>query len=155
MSIQIHETAIIDTGAQIGEGSRIWHWAHVCAGSEIGKGVSLGQNVFIGNKVIIGNKCKIQNNVSVYDNVTLEEIILPAQITLAIDSVGSISVPVTARARAGVGPSESSAFIKRMPGPARAESYRGTDVSVLMRPGTEVIRVFVAQAVFPAEVTRR
>jgi len=69
----IHETAIIDDGAQIGEGTRVWHWVHVCAKAKIGKDVSLGQNVFVGNRVIIGDKCKIQNNVSVYDNVTLEE----------------------------------------------------------------------------------
>ena len=73
MTIQVHETAIIDQGAQIGDGSRVWHWVHVCAGAKIGKGVSLGQNVFVGNKVVIGDNCKIQNNVSVYDNVTLEE----------------------------------------------------------------------------------
>ena len=68
-----HPSAIIDDGAQIGEGSRIWHFVHVCAGARIGKGVSLGQNVFVGNRVIIGDQCKIQNNVSVYDEVTLEE----------------------------------------------------------------------------------
>jgi UDP-2-acetamido-3-amino-2,3-dideoxy-glucuronate N-acetyltransferase len=69
----IHSTAIIDDGAQIGEGTRIWHWVHVCAGAKIGERCSLGQNVFIGNKVVIGNNVKIQNNVSVYDNVTLED----------------------------------------------------------------------------------
>ncbi len=69
----VHPTAIVDDGAQIGEGSRVWHWVHVCGGAKIGKGVSLGQNVFVGNKVSIGDHCKIQNNVSVYDNVTLEE----------------------------------------------------------------------------------
>jgi UDP-2-acetamido-3-amino-2,3-dideoxy-glucuronate N-acetyltransferase len=68
-----HESAIIDPGAQIGEGSRVWHFVHVCAGARIGKGVSLGQNVFVGNKVVIGDQCKVQNNVSVYDNVTLED----------------------------------------------------------------------------------
>lgn len=68
-----HESAIVDEGAQIGEGSRIWHFVHVCGGAQIGEGVSLGQNVFVGNKVSIGARCKIQNNVSVYDNVTLEE----------------------------------------------------------------------------------
>lgn len=73
MSIQIHETAIVDEGALIGEGSRIWHFVHVCAGARIGKEVSLGQNVFVGNRVLIGDRCKVQNNVSVYDNVTLEE----------------------------------------------------------------------------------
>jgi UDP-2-acetamido-3-amino-2,3-dideoxy-glucuronate N-acetyltransferase len=69
----IHETAIVDDGAQLGSGTRIWHWAHVCAGAKIGKECSVGQNVFIGNKVDIGNNVKIQNNVSVYDNVTLED----------------------------------------------------------------------------------
>ncbi|WP_334067743.1 acyltransferase [Nereida ignava] len=69
----VHETAIIDDGAEIGAESRIWHWVHVCGGAKIGKSVSLGQNVFVGNKVVIGDNCKIQNNVSVYDNVTLAE----------------------------------------------------------------------------------
>lgn len=73
MNYTQHETAIVDEGAQIGEGSRVWHFVHVCGGAKIGKGVSLGQNVFVGNKVTIGDKCKIQNNVSIYDNVHLEE----------------------------------------------------------------------------------
>lgn len=73
MAVSIHPSAIVDDGAQIGEGSRVWHFVHVCAGARIGTGVSLGQNVFVGNKVVIGDRCKIQNNVSVYDNVTLEE----------------------------------------------------------------------------------
>ena len=73
MSYTVHPSAIVDEGAVIGDGSRIWHFVHVCAGARIGAGVSLGQNVFVGNKVRIGDRCKIQNNVSVYDNVTLEE----------------------------------------------------------------------------------
>jgi len=73
MSYTQHPSAIVDDGAQIGEGSRIWHFVHVCAGARIGKGVSLGQNVFVGDKVVIGDRCKIQNNVSVYDEVALEE----------------------------------------------------------------------------------
>lgn len=72
-TIYQHPSAIVDDGAQIGEGSRIWHFVHVCSGARIGKGVSLGQNVFVGNAAVIGDECKIQNNVSVYDNVTLEE----------------------------------------------------------------------------------
>jgi UDP-2-acetamido-3-amino-2,3-dideoxy-glucuronate N-acetyltransferase len=72
MPYQSHSSAIIDHGAQIGEGSRIWHWVHVCSGAKIGRGCSLGQNVFVGNRVVIGDNCKIQNNVSVYDGVTLE-----------------------------------------------------------------------------------
>jgi UDP-2-acetamido-3-amino-2,3-dideoxy-glucuronate N-acetyltransferase len=69
----IHETSIIDEGAQIGDGTRIWHWVHVCAGAHIGSNCSLGQNVFVGGKVVIGSNVKIQNNVSVFDNVTLED----------------------------------------------------------------------------------
>ena len=55
--------------ATIGEGTKIWHFSHVCSNNAC----SLGQNVFVGNQVVIGNNCKIQNNVSVYDNVTLED----------------------------------------------------------------------------------
>lgn len=73
MSVKIHDSAIVDDGAQIGAGSRVWHFVHVCGGARIGKGVSLGQNVFVGNKVVIGDHCKVQNNISVYDNVTLED----------------------------------------------------------------------------------
>ncbi|MBC7285977.1 acyltransferase [Hoeflea sp.] len=73
MSVFVHPSAIVDEGAQIGDGSRVWHFVHVCAGARIGQGVSLGQGVFVGNRVMIGDGCKVQNNVSVYDNVTLEE----------------------------------------------------------------------------------
>ena len=73
MAHYTHDSAIVDEGAQIGDGTRIWHFVHVCGGAVIGKGVSLGQNVFVANKVVIGDRCKIQNNVSLYDRVTLEE----------------------------------------------------------------------------------
>lgn len=73
MGVTIHPTALVDPGAQIGDGSRVWHWVHISAGAKIGRDCSFGQNVFVGNNVIIGNNCKIQNNVSVYDNVTLED----------------------------------------------------------------------------------
>ena len=69
----IHSSAIIDKGAVIGSGSRIWHFTHVCGGAKIGQNVSLGQNVFVGDEVIIGNNCKVQNNVSIYDKVVLED----------------------------------------------------------------------------------
>jgi UDP-2-acetamido-3-amino-2,3-dideoxy-glucuronate N-acetyltransferase len=72
-NVLIHPSAIVDAGAEIGEGSRVWHFSHVCGGARIGKSVSLGQNVYVGNRVEIGNFCKVQNNVSIYDNVTLEE----------------------------------------------------------------------------------
>lgn len=73
MSVTIHPTAIVDEGAKIGDGSRIWHWVHISGCAQIGRDCSFGQNVFVGNFVVIGNNCKIQNNVSVYDNVTLED----------------------------------------------------------------------------------
>ncbi|WP_369987529.1 acyltransferase [Pseudomonas xanthosomatis] len=73
MTVYRHPSAIVDDGAQIGEGSRIWHFVHVCGGAVIGRGVTLGQGVFVGNRAVIGDRCKIQNNVSIYDNVTLEE----------------------------------------------------------------------------------
>lgn len=68
----IHSTAIVDVGARIGAGTRVWHWVHVCANAVIGEGCSLGQNVFVGNDVVIGDNVRIQNNVSVYDGVRLE-----------------------------------------------------------------------------------
>lgn len=73
MTYQSHPTAIIDAGAQIGDGTRIWHWVHVCGGARIGKDCSLGQNVFVANDVTVGDNVKVQNNVSIYDAVTLED----------------------------------------------------------------------------------
>ena len=69
----IHPSAIVDEGAQLGVGTRVWHFAHVCAGARIGEGCSLGQGVYVGNDVRIGRNVKVQNNVSVYDGVTLED----------------------------------------------------------------------------------
>jgi UDP-2-acetamido-3-amino-2,3-dideoxy-glucuronate N-acetyltransferase len=69
----IHPSAIVDDGATLGEGTRVWHFAHVCAGARIGDACSLGQGVYVGNDVTIGHRVKIQNNVSVYDAVTLED----------------------------------------------------------------------------------
>lgn len=69
----VHESAIVDEGASIDIGTKIWHFVHVSPGAKIGRNCSLGQNVFVGNKVVIGNNVKIQNNVSIYDNVYLED----------------------------------------------------------------------------------
>ncbi|WP_337100772.1 acyltransferase [Paenibacillus sp. YIM B09110] len=73
MSYFAHPSAIIDDGASIGEGTKIWHFSHVCPTSVIGSNCSLGQNVFIANGVSVGNGVKIQNNVSVYEGVELED----------------------------------------------------------------------------------
>jgi len=70
---KIHPTAVIDEPCDIGTGTHIWHFSHVCAGARIGAGCSLGQNIFVAGEAIIGDRVKIQNNVSIYDGVTLED----------------------------------------------------------------------------------
>ena len=68
-----HETAVLDEGCRIGDGTRIWHFTHVMAGAVVGKNCVLGQNVMVANRVTIGDNVKIQNNVSVYEGVTCED----------------------------------------------------------------------------------
>lgn len=68
-----HPTAVIDPGAEIGAGAKLWHFVHVLPGTKIGPGSVLGQNVMAGPNVSIGANCKIQNNVAVYAGVTLED----------------------------------------------------------------------------------
>ncbi|MBM3468420.1 MAG: oxidoreductase [Alphaproteobacteria bacterium] len=68
-----HETALVDPGCEIGQGTKIWHFSHILKGTKIGEECVIGQNVMIGPDVIIGNRCKIQNNVSLYKGVTLED----------------------------------------------------------------------------------
>lgn len=68
-----HETAVVDEGAQIGTGSKIWHFCHILPGATIGAHCTLGQNVMIDNDVVLKDGCKIQNNVSIYKPTTLEE----------------------------------------------------------------------------------
>ena len=68
-----HDSAYVDDGAQIGSGTKIWHFSHVMGGATIGEGCSLGQNVYVANGVSIGKGVKIQNNVSVYEGVILED----------------------------------------------------------------------------------
>lgn len=65
-----HETAVIDEGCSIGEGTRIWHFTHIMGGAVIGSGCNIGQNVFISDGVVLGNNVKIQNNVSLYNGVS-------------------------------------------------------------------------------------
>jgi UDP-2-acetamido-3-amino-2,3-dideoxy-glucuronate N-acetyltransferase len=69
----IHETAIVDSGAEIGEGTKIWHFCHVMGSAEMGENCILGQNVFVGNNAKLGNNVKVQNNVSVYEGVICED----------------------------------------------------------------------------------
>lgn len=69
----LHPSAIVDADAAIGDGTRVWHWVHVCSGASIGRSCILGQGVYVGPGVVIGNNVKIQNNVSVFDGVVLED----------------------------------------------------------------------------------
>ncbi len=71
MSYWAHATAVIDQPAEIGEGTKIWHFSHVMAGARIGARCVLGQNVFVAARAVVGDGCKIQNNVSLYDDVVL------------------------------------------------------------------------------------
>lgn len=73
MNYYRHETAVVDDGAVIGDGSRIWHFVHVSKGARIGRDVILGQNVFVADGAVVGDRCKVQNNVSIYDGVVLGE----------------------------------------------------------------------------------
>lgn len=68
----VHETACVDQNADVGDGTRIWHFCHVMSGAKIGRFCVLGQNVFVAGRAVVGDRCKIQNNVSIYDGVTLE-----------------------------------------------------------------------------------
>ena len=68
-----HETAIVEDGAKIGAGTRIWHHAHIRSGAVIGHDCSLGKNVFVDGGAVIGDRVRIQNNVSVYTGITIED----------------------------------------------------------------------------------
>lgn len=69
----MHESAYVDEGAEIGAGTRIWHFSHVMPGARIGERCSLGQNVNVGSRAVLGNGVKVQNNVSIYDDVIIED----------------------------------------------------------------------------------
>ena len=71
--MKIHETAIVDDGAFIGQNTNVWHWTHICKGAKIGESCNIGQNVYVSSKAVIGDNVKIQNNVSIYDNVLIED----------------------------------------------------------------------------------
>ncbi len=72
-NVFIHPSAIVDQPAEIGEGTKIWHWVHVMAGARIGRGCVLGQNVYVGGRAVLGDNVRVQNNVSIYDEVYLED----------------------------------------------------------------------------------
>ncbi len=69
----VHPTAVVDEGAHLGKGTRVWHFVHVCSRAYVGDGCVLGQNVFVANDVRLGNGVKVQNNVSIYTGVEIED----------------------------------------------------------------------------------
>jgi UDP-2-acetamido-3-amino-2,3-dideoxy-glucuronate N-acetyltransferase len=71
--IFIHPSAVVDEGAVIGSGTKIWHFSHIMSGAVLGKQCNLGQNVFVASGVVLGNNVKVQNNVSLYTGVTCED----------------------------------------------------------------------------------
>ncbi|MEC9072914.1 MAG: acyltransferase [Myxococcota bacterium] len=72
-TVFIHPTAVVDEGAVVGPGTRIWHFCHVMPGARLGRGCNLGQNVFVASTAVLGDNVKVQNNVSIYDGVTCED----------------------------------------------------------------------------------
>ncbi|WP_138494498.1 acyltransferase [Paenibacillus pinistramenti] len=75
MAYYVHPTAVVDTGAEIGQSTKIWHYSHISSRSVIGDSCSLGQNVYVADRVRIGSGVKIQNNVSIYEGVVLEDFV--------------------------------------------------------------------------------
>ncbi|MEF9841681.1 MAG: DapH/DapD/GlmU-related protein, partial [Raoultibacter sp.] len=73
MAYFAHESAYVDDGVEIGDGSKIWHFSHIQTGAKIGENCIFGQNVNVGNGVVVGDDCKVQNNVSLYEGVVLED----------------------------------------------------------------------------------
>lgn len=73
MQFIAHHTAVIDEGAEIGSGTRIWHFAHICSGARVGSDCSFGQNTMVASGVFIGNNVKVQNNVSIYTGTIVED----------------------------------------------------------------------------------
>jgi UDP-2-acetamido-3-amino-2,3-dideoxy-glucuronate N-acetyltransferase len=72
-SLKIHPSAVVDEGADIGDGTAIWHFSHICAGAVIGNNCSLGQNVLVAENASLGNNVKVQNNVAIYRGITVED----------------------------------------------------------------------------------
>ena len=70
---KIHASAVVDSGAEVGNGTAVWHYTHICSGAVVGSHCSLGQNVLVADNAVIGNYVKVQNNVAIYGGVTVED----------------------------------------------------------------------------------
>jgi UDP-2-acetamido-3-amino-2,3-dideoxy-glucuronate N-acetyltransferase len=73
MNYFVHQTAVIDTGCTIGDGTKVWHFSHIMPNSTLGKNCNIGQNVVVSPQVVLGNNVKVQNNVSIYTGVICED----------------------------------------------------------------------------------
>lgn len=69
----IHPSAVVDDGAKVGEGTRVWHWCHIMGGAEIGENCNIGENAFIEGGVKLGNGVKVKNNVALYTGIECED----------------------------------------------------------------------------------
>ena len=72
-AVFVHPTAVVDEGSHIGEGTKVWHFAHICEGAKIGRNCVFGQNTLVADGVSVGNNVKVQNNVAIYSGVTIED----------------------------------------------------------------------------------
>ena len=86
----VHESACVDDGAEIGSGTKIWHFCHVSSGAKIGRGCTVGQNVFLAGGIKVGDFCKIQNNVSIYEGVELADYVFcgPSMVFPTVQPLG-------------------------------------------------------------------
>lgn len=73
MDYFVHESSYVDDGAEIGKGTKIWHFSHILSGAKIGERCSFGQNVSVAGGTVIGNNVKVQNNVSIYEGTVIED----------------------------------------------------------------------------------
>ena len=127
MATHVHPTAIVDDNVTIGDGTKIWHFAHICAGATIGENCIFGQNTMVAPDVKVGNNVKVQNNVSIYDAVTLEDDVFCGP-SMVFTNVYNPRAAVT---RTRCPPRRSSAPTQRKaPAPSRSITRRSVSVSV-------------------------
>jgi UDP-2-acetamido-3-amino-2,3-dideoxy-glucuronate N-acetyltransferase len=109
--IFVHDTACVDAGAEVEEGTKIWHFSHVMKGAQIGKNCIIGQNCFVGSRAVLGNGVKLQNNISVYDLITLEDFVFVGPSAVFTNDVnprakypkGGKWIPTTVKKGASIG----------------------------------------------------
>jgi UDP-2-acetamido-3-amino-2,3-dideoxy-glucuronate N-acetyltransferase len=146
-----HPTAIVDRGAHIGAGTKIWHFCHVMAGARVGARCVLGQNVFVAAGAVVGDGCRIQNNVSLYDGVRLEDDVFVGP-SAVFTNVRNPRAAVDRRASIEATPVGRGATIG-----ANATIVCGTPIGeyAFVAAGAVVTRVVAAHAVVAGVPARR